>query len=210
MVTMTACPICRMPRSFHPECFTAALSWIAHGRYDSPAEYQLARRLRHLAPICYLCGVANTTDIEHVISRHRGGPDTWANIAGACQPCNRRKWHQLIRLTPDQQRRWAGQQATYQAAHGRATVELVSAEYARRTLNDMDLDDGETPDIEWFAEAAADQLETWVDPDETPVTVTVDADHALINFTATGVRIPIFPGRTGRANPCTCVSLSPP
>lgn len=29
--------------------------------------------------------------LDHVIPRHRGGPQTWENIVSACVPCNRRK-----------------------------------------------------------------------------------------------------------------------
>ena len=30
-------------------------------------------------------------DIDHVMPRSRGGPDSWDNLVTACQPCNRRK-----------------------------------------------------------------------------------------------------------------------
>lgn len=41
---------------------------------------------------CQYCG-RQTKDltVDHVIPRHRGGPNTWENVVTACIPCNHKK-----------------------------------------------------------------------------------------------------------------------
>ena len=42
--------------------------------------------------ICQYCGVRSVPmTIDHVISRKKGGEDTWENLVAACVPCNTRK-----------------------------------------------------------------------------------------------------------------------
>jgi len=43
------------------------------------------------APICRICGVASSTDADHIIPRAQGGFDTMQNLQGACKPCHSRK-----------------------------------------------------------------------------------------------------------------------
>src|SRR5712692_3623525 len=41
---------------------------------------------------CLYCGKrARELTLDHVVPRHRGGRDTWDNLASACRPCNHRK-----------------------------------------------------------------------------------------------------------------------
>ena len=41
---------------------------------------------------CQYCGVRSVPmTIDHVISRKKGGEDTWENLVAACVPCNTRK-----------------------------------------------------------------------------------------------------------------------
>ena len=41
---------------------------------------------------CLYCGKrARELTLDHVVPRHRGGGDTWDNLASACRPCNHRK-----------------------------------------------------------------------------------------------------------------------
>ena len=41
---------------------------------------------------CQYCGVRSVPmTIDHVISRKKGGEDTWDNLVAACVPCNNRK-----------------------------------------------------------------------------------------------------------------------
>lgn len=44
---------------------------------------------------CMYCGVKKSTgrdlELEHVIPRSKGGPNSWDNLVAACTPCNRKK-----------------------------------------------------------------------------------------------------------------------
>jgi 5-methylcytosine-specific restriction endonuclease McrA len=41
---------------------------------------------------CLYCGKrVRELTLDHVVPRHRGGRDTWDNLASACRPCNHRK-----------------------------------------------------------------------------------------------------------------------
>ena len=47
---------------------------------------------------CQYCGVRSVPmTIDHVISRKKGGEDTWDNLVAACVPCNTRKGNQSPR-----------------------------------------------------------------------------------------------------------------
>lgn len=44
---------------------------------------------------CQYCGRSSVPlTLDHVIPRHRGGPDSWENLVAACHPCNVRKGNQ--------------------------------------------------------------------------------------------------------------------
>ena len=49
-----------------------------------------------LAKPCYLCSVAPSTDIEHIIPVSRGGRWAIGGLLGACKPCNSRKKDMLL------------------------------------------------------------------------------------------------------------------
>lgn len=41
---------------------------------------------------CQYCGrTSRDLTLDHVVPRHRGGQNTWANVVAACVPCNHRK-----------------------------------------------------------------------------------------------------------------------
>lgn len=41
---------------------------------------------------CQYCGhTTKELTLDHVVPRHRGGKNTWANVVAACVPCNHRK-----------------------------------------------------------------------------------------------------------------------
>ena len=46
---------------------------------------------------CQYCGFnSKELTIDHVIPRHKGGPDTWENLVAACLKCNILKGHKSI------------------------------------------------------------------------------------------------------------------
>jgi DNA-binding XRE family transcriptional regulator len=53
--------------------------------------------------VCYYCGTADATHVDHIIPRVCGGTDRWDNLIAACLPCNLRKHRH--RLEPDAERR---------------------------------------------------------------------------------------------------------
>ncbi|HEX3826134.1 MAG TPA: HNH endonuclease [Sporichthyaceae bacterium] len=123
------CPLCLTGFAFHGECEAVALGWWLGGDYDcepSCAGYWFENRsLYRLAPVCYLCGIAPTENVEHVIPQVLGGPDRWANVAGACIICNVRKGGRPFTPTPDQAARLAAHQAGFRAAYARVTEDMV-------------------------------------------------------------------------------------
>ena len=47
---------------------------------------------------CQYCGVRSVPmTIDHIISRKKGGEDTWDNLVAACVPCNTRKGNHFPR-----------------------------------------------------------------------------------------------------------------
>ncbi|MGH8626453.1 MAG: HNH endonuclease [Gammaproteobacteria bacterium] len=53
------------------------------------------RKLRLLVlardPICCACGRAESSDVDHIIPKRRGGADAENNLQGLCGPCHARK-----------------------------------------------------------------------------------------------------------------------
>lgn len=44
---------------------------------------------------CWYCGTSltiKTCELDHIVPKARGGPDTISNLALSCKPCNRAKW----------------------------------------------------------------------------------------------------------------------
>ena len=41
-------------------------------------------------PCCY-CGMPPRSTADHIIAKHRGGRDVWANLTAACFRCNQNK-----------------------------------------------------------------------------------------------------------------------
>jgi 5-methylcytosine-specific restriction protein A len=39
-------------------------------------------------PMCRWCTTRAATEVDHIISRERGGGDQRDNLAGSCKPCN--------------------------------------------------------------------------------------------------------------------------
>lgn len=118
------CGLCSAGRTFHPDCALAALSWAYRGEFD----IQIVRGpVLRLAPRCYLCGVADSVELEHVQPKATGGSDTWANAGAACRPCNRVKGSRTLmeQLAPEQVARWEAQQAAYQKAFNASSRALA-------------------------------------------------------------------------------------
>lgn len=42
-------------------------------------------------PVCRACGRAASTDVDHILPKRAGGPDTLENLQGLCGPCHSRK-----------------------------------------------------------------------------------------------------------------------
>ena len=42
-------------------------------------------------PICRICGKAEATEVDHIVTKARGGDDSYANLQGLCKPCHSRK-----------------------------------------------------------------------------------------------------------------------
>lgn len=39
-------------------------------------------------PMCHWCHTRSATEVDHVVSRERGGDDRRENLVGSCKPCN--------------------------------------------------------------------------------------------------------------------------
>lgn len=39
-------------------------------------------------PLCRWCHTRPATEVDHILSRERGGDDRRENLAGSCKPCN--------------------------------------------------------------------------------------------------------------------------
>jgi len=46
---------------------------------------------------CAYCADRRASTVDHVVPRSRGGPNTWENVVGCCEPCNSRKGDRLLR-----------------------------------------------------------------------------------------------------------------
>jgi hypothetical protein len=124
--------VCLTGVAVHDDCTRAAILWVHEGRFDTRP---FGRIVRVLAPVCYLCGAADTEHVEHVRPLARGGIDSWGNVAGACQRCNLVKGARLLTLTDDQSARLAVQQAAFRAAHRRVTPDFAIESLAIRALS---------------------------------------------------------------------------
>jgi len=51
---------------------------------------------RMLGRVCYLCRIAPSTQIDHILPVSRGGQHSVGNLLGACGPCNRHKSGMLL------------------------------------------------------------------------------------------------------------------
>jgi 5-methylcytosine-specific restriction endonuclease McrA len=179
------CPICGRPLSFHLTCLRSALIWIAHDQYDSPADPDMIRRL---ARMCYLCGTAKTEHAEHLVARAAGGPDTWANMGGACCRCNVAKGARPVKLNLEQQKRWDGQQAVFRAAWERVDPNVVSAELVR--LVTADREDVDRLDADRLASALSSYIGFNILGEDVPFEATTLDDLIVLVFDhgALGVR----------------------
>ncbi|MEV1320022.1 HNH endonuclease [Micromonospora arborensis] len=81
--------------------------------------------VRRLAPTCYLCGSAKSTDAEHVHPKARGGSNLWTNMAGACGDCNLDKRAKVGDFSDGQLMRAAEQQVVFRTAHSRSTLDVA-------------------------------------------------------------------------------------
>ena len=68
------------------------------------AEYKRNRkRLLEDNPTCYLCGVNQATEADHVLEADAGGTNDMSNLAPICRPCNARKGQRYRVLKERQQ-----------------------------------------------------------------------------------------------------------
>lgn len=58
---------------------------------SSPEWRKLRAQVLRLWPICYLCGMNPSEEVDHIIPDTEGGTDDLGNLAGACGPCHRKK-----------------------------------------------------------------------------------------------------------------------
>jgi len=42
-------------------------------------------------PVCRACGREASTDVDHILPKRAGGPDSLENLQGLCGPCHSRK-----------------------------------------------------------------------------------------------------------------------
>lgn len=56
-------------------------------RYQDPHK-KVRDKILRLDPICSYCRVRESTTVDHIIPRGRGGDNQQENLAGCCRPCN--------------------------------------------------------------------------------------------------------------------------
>jgi hypothetical protein len=77
---------------------------IAHGgiKDKRKGNYRVARwKMLKISNKCHWCGeklTINTSTMDHVIPLHRGGLDNANNRVLACEPCNKRRGHEMPEL----------------------------------------------------------------------------------------------------------------
>ncbi len=176
------CPLCLQevhhsrgyfPR-FHAPCAQQAYAWSVYGFETPPVAYRAVTRL---GPVCYLCGVEPSRDVEHIVPASLGGADEWGNLGAACSPCNSRKGVKLDMVRGDALARLKEQQAAYRASFERnrdaatdAVVDLV-----RHSIGGATFSTSREADI-WREEAAQAIVEVHMEIELTLLDMQVDAD----------------------------------
>jgi len=79
----------RAYRAAHPDAVRATWQRYRARRLGNGVFVVTAKDERRLrAQPCYLCGVAPSEHIDHIIALSRGGRHSIGNLAGACANCN--------------------------------------------------------------------------------------------------------------------------
>ena len=81
------------------------MTWQSHQAHNTPK--QIRRILRRDKGICYVCGKAGATEVDHIIPLCEGGDDTDANRAAIHKvPCHQAKTQaEALRHNPRAQSR---------------------------------------------------------------------------------------------------------
>lgn len=53
-------------------------------------------------PVCRICGVAPSSEVDHIIERQAGGDDRRENLRGVCPPCHAGRAARRRRAEPSQ------------------------------------------------------------------------------------------------------------
>lgn len=56
-----------------------------------PTYEAIRRYVLEQEPVCRICNVSPSTEVDHIWPRYYGGTDNRANLQGVCSPCNKRK-----------------------------------------------------------------------------------------------------------------------
>lgn len=115
----------RVPRVLHLRRYERVRRAIVR-----PTRINLMLRDGHQCQYCARRAPVRDLNIDHVLPRSRGGPDSWENLVTACRPCNLRKG----KKTPDE-----------------AGMRLLRAPGPPRWSPTMELLRGETPPFEEWA-----------------------------------------------------------
>lgn len=83
LVVSGRCPQHALPRPVDTRPSSTQRGYGSHWR-------QTRGRYLKAYPFCVVCG-GKATDVDHKISRARGGSDAWENLQSMCGPCHSRK-----------------------------------------------------------------------------------------------------------------------
>ena len=89
-MTLRPCIVCGTPAA-GSRCPAHSLGWQRGTRPMPPGWSTLRVRVLREQPVCCVCGVRASTEVDHVLNRARGGTDDPRNLAGICGPCHKRK-----------------------------------------------------------------------------------------------------------------------
>jgi hypothetical protein len=162
-----ACQLCEQPTTeiaVHDECFRLASRLYVHGidsLNSSPRHGYDSEVIRRLAPVCYLCGEAESEHLEHVHPQARGGSNHWSNLGGACEACNMSKGAR-IGITDEQQQRLDVQHQAFKEAAGRLTDDILMQD-AMPIIEEMIEQRADPNDFTWSNDVPDDireELET--------------------------------------------------
>jgi 5-methylcytosine-specific restriction protein A len=90
-MTLRPCLVCSRPTA-GSRCPENQQSGWQRGTRQMPIGWSSLRaRVMAEEPICRVCGIGPSTQVDHVLNRARGGTDERSNLVGVCERCHRRK-----------------------------------------------------------------------------------------------------------------------